>query len=344
MECNYEIGKIYDSIFYGIMYFHRDIVFDRLENNFLDHTKVEGVYNEVKTKIPDLPPILSPIFLPQNNGMCALTCFFHDQIDFSRETIDGFLCKIAGKSSLFRTKIATFLFSDMPSFAGQNISSDSLVDTILASDYSQEFKLLISLLFGQFDYAINLLITYLRAIYVQVDLLHQKEMDIIGSVLERAHSKENAELYNRFCNAVFSTDFLDDSSSLLSVSLLNPYLFYFALESNQYRVIVGSLHEKSANFQSGEPNVDLAQILLALGHPTRIAIINALREHDELTSAAISKQLQMSPVTVLRHITVLFENAILYVSRREGIQIFYKINYKLLESAIRVAKKSIKGE
>lgn len=344
MECNYEVGKIYDSIFYGIMHFHGNIVLDRFESCYLDCLGIKDSYDEVKTEIPALPSILSPIFYPQHNGMCVLTSFFREQVDFSHETIDSFLCKIASKSSLFRAKIATFLFSDMPSFATQNISSDSLVETILTSDHSQEFKLLISLLFGQFEYAINLLITYLRMIYVQVGLFHQRRANIIASVLERAHSKQNEELYKQSCKAIFSLEFTNDSSTILSISLFNPYLYYFAAESGQFRCILGPQHEKGARFRSDEPNVDLTQVLLALGHPTRIAIINTLREHDELTGASISKLLQMSPVTVLRHIAVLFENAILYVSRRDGIQIFYKINYKMLETTIKVAKIFLKGK
>lgn len=343
MECNYEIGKIYDSIFYGAMYFHGNIVLEKIDNFFLDHSKIETIFNEMKPRVPTLPSILSPIFLPRLNGMCALTSFFHEQIDFSHETIDSFLCKIAAQSSLLRAKIATFLFSDMPSNVAQNMGPDSFMNLLLASEYSQEFKLHTSLLFGQFEYAINLLITYLRMIYIQVDLLHQKESATISSVLDRAHSKQNEELYNRCCMASFSMEFKNDSSTILSISLLNPYLYYVALESQQYRCIIGSQNEKGARFQAEEPIIDLTQVLLALGHPTRLAIINTYREFGELTAATVSKQLQMPPVTIVRHISILCESAILNVSRREGIQIFYKLNYNILETAIKVANKYLKG-
>lgn len=66
-----------------------------------------------------------------------------------------------------------------------------------------------------------------------------------------------------------------------------------------------------------------ATIFQALAHPTRIAILELLKEH-ELPVAVLIDNLGLEPANVSQHLAVLRAKHIL-VSRKEGHQVFYAI-------------------
>jgi DNA-binding transcriptional ArsR family regulator len=71
-----------------------------------------------------------------------------------------------------------------------------------------------------------------------------------------------------------------------------------------------------------------ASIFQALAHPTRIAIIEVLRE-GELTAGAIIERLGLEQANASQHLAVLRARN-LVVNRKEGNQVFYSIRSPLL--------------
>jgi DNA-binding transcriptional ArsR family regulator len=66
-----------------------------------------------------------------------------------------------------------------------------------------------------------------------------------------------------------------------------------------------------------------ADIFQALGHPTRIAIIELL-EHRELSAGALIEKLGMEQANVSQHLAVLRAKQIV-VNRKVGNQVFYTV-------------------
>jgi DNA-binding transcriptional ArsR family regulator len=66
-----------------------------------------------------------------------------------------------------------------------------------------------------------------------------------------------------------------------------------------------------------------ADIFQALGHPTRIAIIELL-EHGELSAGALIEKLGMEQANVSQHLAVLRAKQIV-VNRKVGNQVFYTV-------------------
>ena len=58
-------------------------------------------------------------------------------------------------------------------------------------------------------------------------------------------------------------------------------------------------------------------------------IIKALNKRGELTASQLSQTLGCPVTTTIRHIDYLRNNNLIFMSRREGLQIFYKLNLKL---------------
>lgn len=71
-----------------------------------------------------------------------------------------------------------------------------------------------------------------------------------------------------------------------------------------------------------------ASIFQALAHPTRIAIIEILRD-GELPAGAIVERLGLEQANASQHLTVLRSRNIV-VKRKEGNQVFYSVRDPLL--------------
>jgi ArsR family transcriptional regulator len=71
-----------------------------------------------------------------------------------------------------------------------------------------------------------------------------------------------------------------------------------------------------------------AEIFQALGHPTRIAILEVLRD-GELAAGAIIERLGMEQANVSQHLAVLRAKQIV-VNRKAGNQVFYSVRDKFI--------------
>jgi len=71
-----------------------------------------------------------------------------------------------------------------------------------------------------------------------------------------------------------------------------------------------------------------ANIFQALSHPTRIAIVESLRE-GELTAGTIQERLGVEQTNVSQHLAVLRSRQIV-VNRKEGNQVFYSLRNPVL--------------
>jgi ArsR family transcriptional regulator len=71
-----------------------------------------------------------------------------------------------------------------------------------------------------------------------------------------------------------------------------------------------------------------ANIFQALAHPTRIAILEVLRDR-ELSARSIQEKLGVEQANLSQHLAILRSRQIV-VSRKEGNQVFYSIRNPLL--------------
>ena len=71
-----------------------------------------------------------------------------------------------------------------------------------------------------------------------------------------------------------------------------------------------------------------ASVFQALGHPTRIAIVEVLRD-GEMSAGAIQGRLGVEQANVSQHLAVLRSRQIVN-SRKEGNQVFYSVRHKVL--------------
>jgi ArsR family transcriptional regulator len=80
-----------------------------------------------------------------------------------------------------------------------------------------------------------------------------------------------------------------------------------------------------------------ASVFQALAHPTRIAIVEVLRD-GELPAGAIIEKLELEQANASQHLAVLRAKHIV-VGRREGNQIFYTVRDPLLIEVLDVMRR-----
>jgi DNA-binding transcriptional ArsR family regulator len=80
-----------------------------------------------------------------------------------------------------------------------------------------------------------------------------------------------------------------------------------------------------------------ASIFQALAHPTRIAVVEVLR-NGEMSAGAIQERLGVEQANLSQHLTTL-RNRQIVVNRKDGNQVFYSLRnpVQLLDEATREA-------
>jgi DNA-binding transcriptional ArsR family regulator len=72
-----------------------------------------------------------------------------------------------------------------------------------------------------------------------------------------------------------------------------------------------------------------AGVFQALGHPTRIAIVELLRDEGETPVTRIHERLGLEQANVSQHLAVLRAKQIV-IGRKEGNQVFYSLRDRIL--------------
>lgn len=84
-----------------------------------------------------------------------------------------------------------------------------------------------------------------------------------------------------------------------------------------------------------------ADVFQVLAHPTRIHIVECLRD-GELTVSAIVEQVAVEPANASQHLAVLRSKG-LVVNRKEGNQVFYSLRDPLLVEVLDTMKRYFKA-
>jgi len=80
-----------------------------------------------------------------------------------------------------------------------------------------------------------------------------------------------------------------------------------------------------------------ASVFQALAHPTRIAIVEALRE-GELAAGALQARLNVEQANLSQHLSILRSRQIVS-NRREGNQVFYSLRNPVLVEVLDIMRR-----
>ncbi len=81
-----------------------------------------------------------------------------------------------------------------------------------------------------------------------------------------------------------------------------------------------------------------AGIFQALANPTRIAIVELLRDEGEVSVARIHETLKIEQANASQHLAVL-RNKSIVIARKDGNQVFYRLRDKVLGQVLDLLRK-----
>lgn len=84
-----------------------------------------------------------------------------------------------------------------------------------------------------------------------------------------------------------------------------------------------------------------AEILQALGHPTRIAIVEEL-QHGELSAGQLIDRLKLEQANASQHLAVLRSRQVV-VRRKEGNQVFYSLRHPAFADVLVLLRQACLG-
>ena len=328
MKFNPNIGKIYDSVFFFYEYYNSDDIERDFYNKYDDHEFMMRCYSQIKESITP-PEFLRPLFYCNKSSSTIISEFFAEEIDFSTDTIDSFCDKLLRSVDILYQRTLDRIFSDY-----QKDKTKAIYPSVAPAGYLEainnlkmdaEFKLQVSLLIGNFSYAISAFTGLLKNTYLHVDLLHRKYQQEIDQEFVQIQCESNRKLYEE--EFQYGTEQYDDA--IIGISLLNQIILMDSgKEEKSINLLLGLKHEMALDSTRQFQTLTLTQFLVACGNDFRLKILYAISEAGEMTLSQLSKALKTSPTTLLRHVEVLLDNRIIYIHRRDGLQIFYKVNSK----------------
>jgi Transcriptional regulators len=319
------IGKIYDSIFFLVEYFNKDFVESEFTKIYDDTSMMVACYNEIKQNITDIPNLLSPMFYI-NNGMASpFSSFFSNKIDVQSDDMDSFITKIKSNPDLLYKKVVDCFFTGC-SNSDTMLTPGEYINELESLPLTVEFKLQIALLFGNFNYAVDILSDTLKIIYDEVNKLHERHAKDIQFEFERIQTENNLQLYKNHIK--YDLNLFETTS--VSISLLNQYIILTNRKSNHLFMLLGLKHEESISDKYDDAHVTADSFIITCGSDIRMKIIRALIENKEMTSSQMAKYIGCPPTTLIRNIDAMQSSGIIFISKHEGLQIFYKLNIKLL--------------
>ena len=329
MKFNPNSGKIYDSFFFFYEYYNKDVVERDFYNKYDDHEFMMDCYSRIKENITP-PEFLRPLFYcDKSTSSTIISEFFAEEIDFSTDTIDSFCDKLLRSVDILYQRTLDRIFSDYQKDKAKaiypSVAPAGYLEAINSLKMDAEFKLQVSLLIGNFSYAISAFTGLLKNTYSYVDLLHRKYQQKIDEEFGQIQSESNRKLYED----EFRYDAKQYDDAVVSISLLNQFILLIAgKEKESIDLLFGLRHEMVLDSVRAFHALTLTQFLVACGHEFRVKILYAISEAGEMTLSQLSKLLKTPPTTLLRHIEALLNVRIIYIHRRDGLQIFYKVNSK----------------
>ncbi len=84
-----------------------------------------------------------------------------------------------------------------------------------------------------------------------------------------------------------------------------------------------------------------ANVFQALAHPTRIAVIEVLRD-GELSAGAIQERLSVEQANLSQHLAILRTRQ-LVANRKEGNQVFYSLRHPVLTTVLDIMRRYVQA-
>lgn len=324
MTLNFDAAKLYDTAFFFTDYFCKNYTEKKILSVYEDTEFMIKCLQFVRERAEKISEFLAPFAEVKSENLSALMQF----LKMEEEKQD---CKldIDGVKRLIKTERDEFLDIFVRSIFGDEINAGEIkndapkyIKTMETLDATDDFKLKISYILNDFDYALAVLAEEFKKIYSTVNELHRRYEKEIAYAFEQIKSGLNLELYMQEFS--YSPEKYEYTS--VSIPLLNQFEVYCRLKDNKAFMLLGFRHTECFwNLGQTKP-VDAKRFVVTAGNDMRMDIIDLIAKNGKITISSLAKIMSIPITTVGRHVSGLRNDNIIYISKRDGLQLFYSIN------------------
>lgn len=336
MNINETVGLIYDAIFYSVAYFNRktldahpDSTHSARQIRFFHYDNLRAT-----TRVPDPPESLFPLFYYNGHRCCVMTAYFDKSFDYFHDTIERLYSMLLDKSN-FKKFIMAYYFGNH--FDGRELQKlclsegETVMKAAAILSETVEIKYYTQLFFHFNDF-IDAAIKYFKQLIPFIQTYRSKRKT---EALDTLQEFLAIDIQRQVKKRLLKSDDSDEvqlENQVYSVCHLNQYIVADFCIDKKYIFILGIDWPKVFSLALDHPHVTMQSIMNALGHPTKVEIVNELRKRD-LTISQLARILHLARTSISRYVEDLLNELVIIRSRKSGPEIYYSLNSTYLRYA-----------
>ena len=324
MRYDSDFGKTYDAAFFLTDCFFADFTEKNILSVYEDTDFMKKCLSFLRERIHDIPDILEPFAAVNSSDLSPVTEFLETERTNRSDRIDinTFKKLLAEDRDLFFDVFVKNIFGSDENAAGIKGDAERYIKAMDGLNKPAEFKLKLAYILNDFGYAVSVLCDCLGEIYKAVDELHSSCEKEILYAFEQIQSDLNKDVYSRELS--FRPE--NSAKTVVSISLVNQFAVFNCFNGKKSVMLLGYKHMECFWNNGSSDKVDARRFIVTAGNETRIEIIDLIAEHGEITISTLAKIMNIPITTVGRHVSGLRNDNIIYISKRDGLQLFYSIN------------------
>lgn len=332
MKLDDRLGVMYDTIFFGIIYFNHDRVKRIFENSYATTENLFEYYEQVLKDAPEIPSLLYPFFYSDFTRMSFLIQYMCDYWNFFSDTFEDYAEQLEHDPDVKRN----FLLHYLPDEALVDRCFETqdfipLIPAITGSDLEDRLKFGILNILAEFETSLATLLDIMKKIHIPIENLHTSLYTDSEKLLTEFGMPKYEPLIREFCQMDATVPL---KRQLAAISYFNVVVIFYTVYENRYAFILGSQPDGVNSLLTKRVNytfLDIQDIFTALAHPVKREILESLKE-KESTATLLSKQVNVTRQSLNAQLLWLHDLGFVKLSRKEGMEKYYQINDEFIKA------------
>lgn len=328
---NTELGILWDTLYFGRMYCYQEERIKFFEERSLPTDEMIRDFEKLKREVGELPLYFRTLFFQPEEEQKSLMSEIND-CGKPAVTMEDFLSRMDSRGKFFAGAEAILTSrEDVPVARLSEGDAAAWYCVMSKAETLPEFvKTDMMYICGNFESFQKDAQYYLTRIYRAVKAEHLSRREECERVGEAWRKKENVERINRWFKSSLTGE--EEFENGTGVTFLNPYCAAFLYDGGEdspekaTTVLCGVRFEEGLAALGRESNNAFLDFVAACGTENKINIVCALLKKEEMTSMQLSRELSVSAPMMGRYLADMQDAGIVYRSKREGKNVFYRLD------------------
>ncbi|MDF2686143.1 MAG: ziaR [Clostridia bacterium] len=311
-----EPGFVYDLITMISLSLNKETALSELkkkkDNNNEDISFFENIINQCGKP----PEDILPFFYTDKNSLNFISTYYViKNNNISKLNINNLILELSDKE-LLKNNLNEFYFGTL------NKYNDDYIELIDKSNLNLILKYRLTRVFANINRASEMVIAEIIRLIPILEDIYNGFKDIIYDKLNMLSDTKTLEKIYLFNNLIKN----NNSETIISICIISRYTCFTFFNETEF-FILGDDFIDSIDKQTVDKRIDVD--IMALGKiisdPTRLKMLELLKEKKEIYTSEMCDILEMTLTAVFYHLNIMLTEKLLK-TRNEGRKVFYSIN------------------